>query len=172
MAASSKRILAKLTESSSVLKDSLYIINRNPRNLERLRVARKTDGYHLEKPTRSFWHRLDLTTSNKYVTARLIHFQNGTIVECSTMEWALKRHLYKGNDYTAYTNLARVFATRCMEVGLTEMRCDLKPVQGGKVGSFLKIVEESGIKLNEPERLRPNYSWDMHRHPKPWEVTE
>lgn len=35
----------------------LEFINRNPRNLERLRIARKPDGYHLEKPGRKFWHK-------------------------------------------------------------------------------------------------------------------
>lgn len=33
------------------------IVNRNPRNLERLRIARKPSGYHLEKPGRSYWHK-------------------------------------------------------------------------------------------------------------------
>lgn len=32
-------------------------INRNPRNLERMRIARKPNGYHLEKPGRQFWHK-------------------------------------------------------------------------------------------------------------------
>jgi len=31
--------------------------NRNPRNLERLRIARKPTGYHLEAPGREFWHK-------------------------------------------------------------------------------------------------------------------
>lgn len=31
--------------------------NRNPRNLERLRIAYKPDGYYVDKPGRSFWHK-------------------------------------------------------------------------------------------------------------------
>lgn len=31
--------------------------NRNPRNLERLRIANKPIGYHLEAPGREFWHK-------------------------------------------------------------------------------------------------------------------
>lgn len=31
--------------------------NRNPRNLERLRIAYKPSGYHLEAPGREFWHK-------------------------------------------------------------------------------------------------------------------
>ena len=37
------------------------------------------------------------------------------------------------NDTSAYINLARVFAQRCLESGISEVRCDLKPLPGGKV---------------------------------------
>lgn len=33
------------------------VFNRNPRNLEKLRIAYKPAGYHLEKPGREFWHK-------------------------------------------------------------------------------------------------------------------
>ncbi|XP_058120578.1 large ribosomal subunit protein uL18m [Anopheles ziemanni] len=172
MAASAKRILSKIRQTNQASNGELCMVNRNPRNLERLRLAYKTDGYHLEKPVRNFWHRLEITATNKYVTAKVVHFQNGPVIECSTTEWALKRHLYKGNDFSAYTNLAKVFAARCLDAGLTEMWSDLKPSAGGKVESFLRTVEECGVKLQEPERIRPSYSWDMHRPEKPWEITE
>lgn len=32
-------------------------VNRNPRNLEKIRIARKPDGYHLDKPGKKFWHK-------------------------------------------------------------------------------------------------------------------
>lgn len=31
--------------------------NRNPRNLELLRIAYKPDGFHLEKPGKCYWHK-------------------------------------------------------------------------------------------------------------------
>lgn len=34
-----------------------FVYNRNPRNLEKLRIAYKPAGYHLEKPGREFWHK-------------------------------------------------------------------------------------------------------------------
>lgn len=34
-----------------------YVFNRNPRNLEKMRIAYKPAGYHLEKPGREFWHK-------------------------------------------------------------------------------------------------------------------
>lgn len=170
--ASSRKVLHKLQELNKCSEGVKFLVNRNPRNLERLRVAYKTDGYHLEKPGRSFWHKLELTASNKYVTAKLNHFQNGTVVESSTSEWAIKQHLFKGNDTAAYVNLAKIFATRCMEAGLTEMRCDLQPKPNGKVDKFLETLTSCGIKLEEPERLKPARPWDMDRPEKPWEVTE
>ncbi|XP_053687703.1 39S ribosomal protein L18, mitochondrial [Sabethes cyaneus] len=169
---SSKRIFHKIQELNKCNVDTRYIINRNPRNLERLRIAYRADGYHLEKPGRSYWHKLEIIPSNKYVTAKLNHFQNGTVVESSTSEWAIKQHLFKGNDTSAYINLARIFASRCMEAGLTEMRCDLQPKPDGKVDKFLKVLIECGIKLEEPDRIKPVQPWDMKRPEKPWEVAE
>lgn len=34
-----------------------FVYNRNPRNLEKLRIAYKPAGYHLDKPGREFWHK-------------------------------------------------------------------------------------------------------------------
>lgn len=43
------------------------------------------------------------------------------------------------NDTSAYMNLARVFVQRCMESGILEVRCDLKPHPGGKVSQNTSI---------------------------------
>lgn len=170
--ASSKRIFHKIQDINKCVDGSRFIVNRNPRNLERLRVAYRNDGYHLEKPGRNYWHKLELTSSNKFVTAKVNHFQNGTVVESSTSEWAIKQHLFKGNDTAAFINLAKIFAIRCIEAGLTEMRCDLQPKPDGKVDKFLRTLEDSGIRLHEADRIKPIQPWDMYRPEKPWEVTE
>lgn len=39
--------------------------NRNPRNLEKLRIAYKPDGYHVDKKGRSYWH--------KYLQIIIVH---------------------------------------------------------------------------------------------------
>lgn len=36
---------------------SPVLTNRNPRNLEKMRIGYKPDGYHVEKKTKRFWHR-------------------------------------------------------------------------------------------------------------------
>lgn len=52
--------------------------------------------------------RLQISSSAKYVTAQLIHFENGPVVEASTSEWCIKKQLYNTKDTAAYVNLARV----------------------------------------------------------------
>lgn len=54
------RILAKVKQLTKIETGVKYMINRNPRNLERLRIAYKPGGYHLENPGRSFWHKYDV----------------------------------------------------------------------------------------------------------------
>lgn len=51
------RILEKVKELTQIEPGATYKINRNPRNLERLRIAYKPSGYHLESPGRNFWHK-------------------------------------------------------------------------------------------------------------------
>jgi hypothetical protein len=56
----------------------------------------------------NFHFRFQLSTSGKYVTAQLVHFEAGPVVEASTSEWAIKKQLYKTSDTSAYVNLAKV----------------------------------------------------------------
>lgn len=43
--------------NKSLIENCIEVTNRNPRNLERLLIARKPQGYHLEKQFRNFWHK-------------------------------------------------------------------------------------------------------------------
>lgn len=56
----------------------------------------------------SSYFRLDVTVNSQCVTAQIIHFQNGPVLQASTSEWAIRKHLYKATDTSAYVNLARV----------------------------------------------------------------
>lgn len=51
-----KRCLGTIAEENAH-PHAEYVYNRNPRNLEKLRIAYKPAGYHLEKPGREFWHK-------------------------------------------------------------------------------------------------------------------
>ncbi|KAG5893320.1 hypothetical protein JTB14_000279 [Gonioctena quinquepunctata] len=146
---------------------------KNPRNLEKLRIGYKPDGYHIEAPGRRYWHKLLVNSSAKYVTAIVKHFENGEIIRASTSEWAIKKQLYKTSDSASYINLGRVLAQRCLESGLTELSCFIEsPTPDGKIALFLKAVEEGGVCLKEPPQFKPSRPWDQDRSEKPWEVTD
>lgn len=124
-------------------------------------------------PDFSLNSRLNLVSSGKFVTAQLEHFQNDVVIEASTSEWAIKQHLYKTSDHSAYVNLARVFAQRCLEGGIIEMNCDnslKKSKEGTKLKAFLNTLKESGLVLKEPGQLRPQKHVDhfMGRKEKPY----
>ena len=46
-----------IQSNDSLLDGCANVRNRNPRNLELLRIARKPVGWTLEKPGREYWHR-------------------------------------------------------------------------------------------------------------------
>lgn len=43
--------------NAEIVENCKEIRNRNPRNLERLRIARKPIGYILDKRERGYWHK-------------------------------------------------------------------------------------------------------------------
>lgn len=81
----------------------------------------------------------------------MVHFENGPVVQASTKEWCVKKQLYKTGDTSAYVNLARVFAKRCLMSGIIEMT--MKPSHGLKIGKFLDILNENGLSLEEPAEI-------------------
>ncbi|XP_076236683.1 mitochondrial ribosomal protein L18 isoform X2 [Calliopsis andreniformis] len=91
----------QLHSNAEIVSNCKEIRNRNPRNLERLRIARKPCGYSLEKPGYSYWQRLVVNPSQRYVTAQIEHFENGPILTVSTQEWGLKKQLYRGEFFNA-----------------------------------------------------------------------
>lgn len=117
--------------------------------------------------------RLLLTQSGRYVSASVVHFENGEVISANTREWALKEQLYKTNDTCAYINLGRVLAQRCLESGLLEIQSFIETtVENGKVAAFLKAMEDCGVCLKEPEQYKHPNAWDKLRPEKPWEVIE
>lgn len=116
--------------------------------------------------------RLELERTNKYITAKVIHYQSGVILETSSKEWAIKKQLYRTTDTSAYVNVAKVLAQRCAEMGLSHLECFIKADEGTKTDRFLKTLEENGISLKESERFLPARPWDLDRPEKPWEVLD
>lgn len=57
MATKSAHVARKISKLNTVLENGRYMVNRNPRNLEKLCIAMKPDGYHLDNPGRRFWNK-------------------------------------------------------------------------------------------------------------------
>jgi large subunit ribosomal protein L18 len=112
-----------------------------------------------------------VNASSKFVTAQLYHHQNGAVIEASTKEWAIKQQLYKTSDLAAYTNLARVFAQRCLESGIHEVTTKPYEGAGAKIEKFMKVLQENGLVLQEPPEINvypdPNFNRYQGRPMRP-----
>lgn len=53
----SKKIFKTLADCAAPSENAVYMHNRNPRNLEMMKIAYRPDGYQLEVPGRCFWHK-------------------------------------------------------------------------------------------------------------------
>jgi hypothetical protein len=49
--------IASMATGTVINEVSSTFNNRNPRNLESMRIAWRPTGYHLEAPGREFWHK-------------------------------------------------------------------------------------------------------------------
>lgn len=68
----SRSLLCRSFCSSSVARASADIVgpvlyNRNPRNLERLRIASKLQGFPLDARPKNYWHRYAVFASGRNV---------------------------------------------------------------------------------------------------------
>lgn len=55
-----KEVIKRLAETVKAVPTETYIVNRNPRNLEFLRIAYKNRGYELDTPfskDANYWHK-------------------------------------------------------------------------------------------------------------------
>ncbi|XP_015607792.1 39S ribosomal protein L18, mitochondrial [Cephus cinctus] len=158
--------------NAELLNNCTKVENKNPRNMELLRIARKPVGYQLEKPGRNYWHKLQLSKTGRHVTAEVIHFQNGPVVSASTIEWSIKKQLYRLKDASAYQNIGQILARRCLESGIYFMRCDIRSSDGDKIKLFLKEIKRNGITLQEHKCYHNPQPWSSDRPEKPWAVVE
>lgn len=53
----SREIYRRLQQTLEPKNGETYMVNRNPRNLEFLRIANKPSGYRLDNPGRQFWNK-------------------------------------------------------------------------------------------------------------------
>lgn len=146
-----------------------YMKNRNPRNLERLRIARKPTGFHLDKPDKLFWHKLVLERKGRHIIAKICHHNSHIVIQASTNEQSVNKHLYRANDTNAYINLARVLANRCLECGINCMFNGIK-MDSSKKTIFIEHFKKEGICLQEPLQYKPLTPWSLKEDEKTWRI--
>ncbi|XP_037092507.1 39S ribosomal protein L18, mitochondrial-like [Pollicipes pollicipes] len=150
-------------------------INKNPRNLERMRLARKQQGWKLESESREYWHRLLFDASHRHTSAHVEHRTGRSVVSASTRELCLRRHLFSAVDVSAAENVGRVLARRCLQAGLTEVHfaaTEEELQRSDRLRLFVRAMEEGGVKLQEPSAIQSEPWWSKHREQKPWHVLE
>jgi len=153
----------------------ISVNNRNPRNLEKLRIGEKPDGYRLEKAGKQFWNKLTLEITGKHVSASVLHHLGQKPVDVTTKEWCIKKYLYKTNDASAARLVGQVLAQRCLQTGITEVACFFpeEDRKKEKVALFLKAIEDAGVALSEPSQVPPDWyigTWSLPE--TPWDVHE
>ncbi|XP_076282418.1 mitochondrial ribosomal protein L18 isoform X1 [Lasioglossum baleicum] len=158
--------------NAEIIANCNEVRNRNPRNLERLRIARKPIGYVLEKPGFSYWHKLIVNKHQRHIVAEIHHFENGPVIIASTREWGIHKQLYRGSDVSAYINLGRVLAQRCLECGILEIYHNEETVSGEKEKLLMEELVKGGISLTEPARYRHFTHAARYRDEKTWETFE
>lgn len=125
--------------------------NRNPRNLEQMLLAHKHGGFELDKPSRSYWHKLVFEAGRQHLSGSVVHADGHVVVRASSSEWGVRRQLVSVTDRSAAAAVAHVLARRCLEAGLL---CVQAPNNGGETSAprlqaFLNGMKEGGILLSE-----------------------
>lgn len=133
--------------------------NRNPRNLEQMGLARKRQGWVLQSPRKDFYHRVTFERSNRQTTGRVEHFSGKTVVQASTVEWAVRDGLYSLVDVSAAENVGRVLAQRCLECGITSVFYEEEEghKKSEKMQAFLSGLQDMGLDLEEPEVIEREF---------------
>ena len=64
--------------------------------------------------------------STRHISAYVNHNNGFKVLESSTREFSIAKHLYKTNDISAAYNIGRVLAHRCKDTGIYRLMWDNK----------------------------------------------
>ena len=134
-------------------------VNRNPRNLEQMALARKRQGWVFQSPKKEYYNKLILETTNRHTTGKVVHWTGVTVVSASTKEAAIKQYLHSLSDVSAAQNIGSVLAQRCLEAGITNVFLDDQSDEQmtEKLQAFVTSMEEGCVELTEPDVIEPYY---------------
>lgn len=81
-------------------------------------------------------------------------------------------NVLRGINRSAYINVGRVLAQRCLEAGICEMEVDSELEIGEKCKLLISELQKARIRLTEPPVYKYPKFWNIHRPEKPWEIYE
>ncbi len=171
--------------------------NRNPMNLEKMRIAYKPEGFVSDRKKRHYWNSLHLSVNKSSTTASVRHWTGRQICSASTNEWAIQKFLYNMSDLAAVRIVGKVLGKsmilesshklisclsgqRCLETGISEVTLNLKKgdLEHDKMKVFIETIKETGLSLEEGAQFQQNdpfkdlmYSRGKTRV-KPWEIVD
>ena len=82
--------------------------NRNPMNLEKIRIGMKPSGFTADLDRKDFWNGLKLSISTNHTTATVTHWTGRKVCSASTQEWAIQKFLYNNSDLAALKIVGKV----------------------------------------------------------------
>ena len=156
------------------------IKNRNPMNLEKMRIGFKPSGFQCESRSRSYWNALDLYLTGSHTTAQVTHWTGRKVCSASTKEWAIRKFLYNYTDNAALKCVGTVIGKRCLETGINEVHLQIskEDLKKERMVNFVEAIKETGLILQEPEQYKP---YDPYRNlhdlkpnasVRPWEILD
>ncbi|GMR42426.1 hypothetical protein PMAYCL1PPCAC_12621, partial [Pristionchus mayeri] len=150
-------------------------VNRNPRNADLMGVTRKPEGWQLEKKNhlKKCIYRVELVQGKSQQMGRIVHYQDGVVLEASTTETPIAAQLYSRVDTSAALNIGRVLAQRCLQSGIffaTPSVSDEERKNSDHLAAFFTALEEGGLRLSEPESIKQGISTDARSTWRPFEV--
>uniref|UniRef100_H2YC30 Large ribosomal subunit protein uL18m n=1 Tax=Ciona savignyi TaxID=51511 RepID=H2YC30_CIOSA len=139
-------------------------LNKNPRNLERMALAHKDEGWGNRTPETAatnwpafpHYHRIILERTGKHTYATLLHYHGRRVIEVSTREWSIQQQIYKGNDVCTCYNVGRVFVERCIRSGISCAAWTIpNNITDGSqsITAFREALTSSGFVLKEPDQI-------------------
>jgi len=168
------------SSSKELVSVSPKLRNRNPMNLEKMRIGYKPTGFLADKKNREYWNALELSISGTHTTATVTHWTGRNVCSASTKEWAIQKFLYNYTDLAALKIVGQVIGQRCLETGITEVELLLEKeaLEKDKMKTFIRSIKETGLSLQEPSQFQPNnpfykvHTMRYHTRIKPWEIAD
>ncbi|KAI6205380.1 hypothetical protein M3Y94_00785700 [Aphelenchoides besseyi] len=145
-------------------------VNRNPRNLEFLRLKRRPTGYEFEadRNHRNNFYMAVLNTTKNSTEGLVVHHVDGVVIEASAHEPGILSQLHGPADANAALNVGRVLAKRCVDAGITNCipGASTDAIERSKrKTAFFNALRDNGVKLEEEPTIDqtfindPKFAW-------------